>query len=49
MGKLAEGGCEVLFWAVPRAQNTTANQAAKNAAMHKEAQKEYTSHPGVLV
>ncbi|KAK8228010.1 RNase H domain protein [Phyllosticta capitalensis] len=31
MGELAEGGCEVSFWAVPRSLNTIADKAAKEA------------------
>jgi len=31
MGIMAEGGCEISFWRVPRAKNTGADQAAKAA------------------
>lgn len=49
MGMLAEGGCEVSFWRVPRAWNTEADQAAKAAAERGGSVAEYGAQEGILV
>ncbi|KAK0645790.1 ribonuclease H-like domain-containing protein [Cercophora newfieldiana] len=49
MGMLAEQGCEVSFWRVPRAWNTEADQNAKTAAESGKTVVEYEVQQGVLV
>ncbi|KAJ9151752.1 hypothetical protein NKR23_g2940 [Pleurostoma richardsiae] len=49
MGLLAQSGCEVSFWTVPRRFNTLADRAAKDAAENAGEQQQYLETFGVIV
>lgn len=47
VGKLADIGCEVLFWRIPRALSEVTNQAAKGAA-RLPSFKKYSEIAGIM-
>jgi ribonuclease HI len=49
MNDFAEHGLEVLFWRIPREQNTQAGEAARRAAESKPAVAKFTVMNGTLV
>ena len=49
INELGENGTEVVFWRIPREQNTIADQAAKNAAVNKPALTDFTPFHGIIV